>query len=295
MKEQNTTGFNLLSASRGSKVLTKKEFRDLHFKWRFDDCEKSRDELIKCNILLVLKLARARERQQEKVDYDDLVQAGMEGLGVALEKFEPAMDYMFSTYATWWIKEFINREIRSNSSTIRVPSHMYKEMQKYSYVLKSLPPEKQTAQDVYDKLKAEGYNPSTIVVTVARIQKAIDLLEVSSVHSLDAKINSSSEGDDSKDLISSYLAPDEDPEYSSVEYDLHAYEMKALVSEIIQTHLNENEKNVLIRRFGVLGSDKLTLEATGREIGVTRERVRQIQTTAMKKLKFNLKKRGFYE
>jgi RNA polymerase nonessential primary-like sigma factor len=235
--------------------------------------ETSRKHMIESNLRLVVKIAR--RYMNRGLAFLDLIEEGNLGLIRAVEKFDPERGFRFSTYATWWIRQTIERGIMNQSRTIRLPIHVVKEINTYLRAARAL------AQKLDHEPSAEEI-ANLLHKPIKDVERMLGLNE--RIASTDSNIMS----DSSKTLLETI--PDdnaEDPTESMLEDDVHTNVEDCL------SQLNEKQREVVERRFGLHGHRVSTLEEVGKEIGVTRERVRQIQMDALKKLKRILEQEGF--
>lgn len=235
-------------------------------------CESSRKRMIESNLRLVVKISRRYVNRG--LALLDLIEEGNLGLIRAVEKFDPERGFRFSTYATWWIRQTIERAIMNQTRTIRLPIHVVKELNVYL----------RAARELSQKLDHEP-SPEEIATLldkpVADVERMLALNE--RVTSMDVPIGPSSD----KTVVDTVADQDvSDPVDVLQENDL-SQSLDGWLDE-----LSEKQREVIARRFGLRGHETSTLEEVGREIGLTRERVRQIQVEALKRLKDILEKQG---
>ncbi|MCQ1057502.1 RNA polymerase sigma factor RpoS [Photobacterium sp. DNB23_23_1] len=234
--------------------------------------EVARKRMIESNLRLVVKISRRYSNRG--LALLDLVEEGNLGLIRAVEKFDPERGFRFSTYATWWIRQTIERAIMNQTRTIRLPIHVVKELNVYL----------RTARELAQKLDHEP----TAEDIALKLDKSVD--DVNRMLRLNERVGSVDNpigGDSEKALLD--IIPDEKsggPETSTQDDDI-----KASIVHWLQ-ELNPKQREVLARRFGLLGYEASTLEDVGREIGLTRERVRQIQVEGLRRLRDMLTHQG---
>jgi len=227
--------------------------------------EPSRKRMIESNLRLVVKISRRYNNRG--LPLLDLIEEGNLGLIRAVEKFDPERGFRFSTYATWWIRQTIERAIMNQTRTIRLPIHVVKELNIYLRTSRELVQQldhEPTAKDIAEKLD----------VPVANVTKMLRLNERMT------SVDSPFAGENDKVLLD--VIPDD--KSGGPEGSLQISDIKNNIIHWLN-ELNSKQREVLARRFGLLGYEAATLEDVGVEIGLTRERVRQIQVEALKRLR----------
>ncbi len=231
----------------------------------------ARQAMIERNLRLVVYLAR--RYQNRGMALLDLIEEGNLGLMHALEKFDPERGFRFSTYATWWIRQHIERSLMNQARTIRLPVHVVKEI---NLVLRAL---RHLALD--DPHEA---SPEKVALLLDRpladIQRILALNE--HIASLDAPLDI-----DASHSMVEFIA--DDAPASDPEGNVERQQIEALIDNGL-SELTERQRRIVERRYGLNGCDMATLEALAEELGLTRERVRQIQQEALKRLREHMQR-----
>ena len=235
--------------------------------------EPSRKRMIEGNLRLVVKIAR--RYMNRGMPLLDLIEEGNLGLMRAVEKFNPEKGFRFSTYATWWIRQTIERAIMNQTRTVRLPIHVVKEINIYL----------RAARKLAQKLDREP-TPEDVAEMLDR-----PIEEVKKMLGLNERVSSvgSQGGYDQEKSLLDTIPDDHNPDPSLL---LQNSDVQRHVENWLD-QLTDKQCAVVERRFGLRGRDIATLEEIGAEMGVTRERVRQIQIEAIKRLRFMLQREGF--
>ena len=251
------------------KLLTPQEEIELAAKIKKGD-KKAREHMIKANLRLVVKIAR---------DYEgiglpllDLISEGNIGLMKAVERFDPAKGGKLSTYGSWWIKQSIKRALANQSKTIRLPVHLVDKISKMRRTAMKL-------QEEFGREPTDEELAAELGTTAARVSQ----MRTASIRpaSLDAPV-----GDDNSNTYSEMV---EDDRAVNPYDELEDKTVTGMLQDMVK-HLDAREATILRFRFGLDGGNEKTLEEVGEKFGVTRERVRQIQNLALRKLRKMIEK-----
>jgi RNA polymerase primary sigma factor len=245
------------------RLLTPAEERELARRKDEGD-EAAKRRLIECNLRLVMSITR--NYTKAGVPLLDLIQEGNMGLIRAVEKFDYKMGYKLSTYATWWIRQAVTRALADQGRTIRLPVHVAEQVRRAMRSRRQLTQKLNRDATVEEIAQDSGFTPE-------RVRELFSLVE--DPVSLETPVG------DGESMVADLI---EDQKSESPD-SAHAEHARSLELAVAINRLNPRMKHVVLRRFGLDGQPPQTLEEVGNDLGITRERVRQLETRALRELR----------
>lgn len=244
-------------------LLTPEEEIDLSEKVQMGDNE-AREKMIKSNLRLVISIAK--KYMNLGIPLSDLIEEGNIGLMRAVDKFDPKKGFRFSTYAAWWIKQSVSRSIVDQGKMIRIPVYMNEELARY----------KKATEHLTQKLKRKPRVAEIAKKMKVSVDHVRDLRQcVTKMSSLDAPIGEEGEGQ-FKDMI-------QDESLEAPHEEIESFLNKERALGFLQM-MNDREREILDLRYGISDGEKKTLAEIAKRLGVSRERIRQIEAVAIQKL-----------
>lgn len=241
--------------------------------------ERAKDELVKANLRLVVSIAK--KYTGRGLSFMDLVQEGNIGLAKSIGKFDYRLGFKFSTYSTWWIRQSITRAIADYGRTIRLPVHMVEVINKLKKVTRNL-------SQTLGRAPLESEIAQAMEVTEEKLRDYIK-------YSQEAVSTDSPVGKEDDTKLSNFISDDlVEPPHETVVVKL----MRDDISKVAAGILTQREQEIIFMRYGIYDGHPRTLEEIGQEFGLTRERIRQIETKAMRKLRnpnYNAKLKSYLQ
>ena len=246
-------------------IYTQEEEQEMFKRLKEGDTE-AREDIIKRNLKLVVAIAK-KYKGWSGLSFTDLIQEGSFGLMNAVDKFDYTLGYKFSTYAVYWIKQAITKAIMNKGRAIRLPAHIVDKVNKVKKVERELSLE-------LGKEPTEEEIANRLGISIEEVKETLDM-SLATI-SLDTPI-----GDDEEDCLVDFV---EDTKFESPVDNITKKDLKEQLLKVMDS-LDPREKTVLIKRYGLEDGEPMTLEEIGKELDLSRERIRQIEEKALRKMR----------
>jgi RNA polymerase primary sigma factor len=266
---------SLLNRLTRAALLSPEEEMELAERARKGD-EEAKQQLVEANMRLVMNIAK--HYRNALVPFEDLVQEGAIGLMNAVERYDPSKGYRFSTYATHWIRQAIGRAIDNKAKTVRIPAHVAEQLRRMERERERL--RRETGDEPSIEQLAAAMKVST--KKIMQLQQAAQ-----EPLSLDMLV-----GEEEDTSLGSLI---HDQNVRDPEDVMLQMERRKVLDQLLEEELTDRERQVIIRRFGYGDQEEQVLQEIGEALKISRERVRQIEAQAMRKLKDAAKRRGLRE
>ena len=247
-------------------LLTQEEEIELGKRIKENKDKEAIDKLITSNLRLVIKVAK--KYMGIGIPLIDLIQEGVIGLQIAAEHYDYTLDFKFSTYATYWIRQRISKSIIDNSKTIRLPANVINDMAQLN---------KRKAEFIEEY----GREPNFVELSEMTDMDQDKLLDICQVQQGTVSLDAIIPGDESDSSVADYVS--DNNTITPEEYSREASKKEAIL-DVLST-LDDREKDILVKRFGLDNGIQKSLDQVGEMVGLTRERVRQIEISALTKLR----------
>lgn len=269
-------------------LLTPEEEFELARRCRKGDTD-AKNTLVEKNLRLVLSIAKHYMISSSQLDFMDLIQAGNIGLIKAAEKFDPDRGFKFSTYATWWIRQSITRTLADTGTTIRIPVHAVEQIRYIKRAYNEIQLEKETEgiygyipnyDEIADKCNEKGYvvrgGRQDKVLSAAEVERYTKLSEGTNIVSMFTPI-----GEEEDSFLGDFI-PDNT---QNVEETVYHGALAEIFDDIFKNNLTKREADIIKKRFGFYGNETMTLDQIAKQYGLTRERIRQIESKVLTKMR----------
>lgn len=253
-------------------ILSSEEMMALFERYSNGDMEAKR-EIVNHNLKLVVPIAR--HYSHRGMELLDVIQEGNLGLIKAVERYDRHKGFAFSTYATWWIRQACQRSVNNLGRAIRIPIHVKEDSNRLLTIARAYEARTGQSPNIEDYMKETGWNKD-------RVSRALESLEA--IESLDKYAFSGSEGDNDTTIADFISENGIDRRIKSPEEEAENIALENAMTNVLDD-LDERQRDVIILRYGLYGNESHTLEQVGEMYGLSRERIRQIEAAAMRRLR----------